>query len=555
MAGMGDSCWAGLIPCCFGGRRGAARGEEDSEYLGSSLMGGATGAVKGAPTSTRRGALRRARDTLDGLRGKGKKHLPDLHQLPPWAKGKKRSACGATQTDIELPPVLLYQESSTSLAAERPQLIQQHSSHFQPELKQTVITTKAEAIAKLQDDVTMLRRRALRAELQELPHGEHKVRSDIEMEAGEKWKALTLAYQAPGTSDVDGGETADERINAQSTSACAAVPGMEENKKVVCVNGTQYSVLSLLGQGGQGKIYKVSAQGAFGAMKTERCRKGPHAKLTTEQLEWAIGLDHLNVLRTWGYTTHAMSEQDILVISVMEFGNETLTELIRQRTMTDSVKYDICIGVADGVTYINENGLVHGDLDHSNVLLVGGVPKVCDWGTLLKSGTTLGFAGKLETAAPEKVRGYAKASSKEPAPLIPASSAWDTFALGLLIHTVFAGTQPVMREQIVQLVSNMIRGKVDPSWVQSNPVAFHTSVQDNVANMLLVYATVPAKWAELHRPSNDVPKEIAEIMTRCCAVQPELRPTANAVVSLLRQAAENSPNSTAERGNTVPSGS
>eukprot|EP01062_Namystynia_karyoxenos_P084313 TRINITY_DN9890_c0_g1_i5.p1 TRINITY_DN9890_c0_g1~~TRINITY_DN9890_c0_g1_i5.p1 ORF type:complete len:580 (+),score=163.37 TRINITY_DN9890_c0_g1_i5:88-1740(+) len=540
MAGMGDSCWAGLIPCCFGGRRGAARGEEDSEYLGSSLMGGATGAVKGAPTSTRRGALRRARDTLDGLRGKGKKHVPELH----------------------------YLEISTHLVPKEIKLTQQQSSSFQPELKQSIIDANAEVVTRLRCEVAALqsqaesvaelqcaigvlqakllqavhdesaaRRRAVRAELQELPHGEHTARGDMEVEADREWKELVLTFKAPGTNDTDG---ADERVNAQSTSACAAVPcGVETSNKVV-LNGTEYSILSLLGQGGQGKVFKVTSHGAFGAMKTERCSKGLHANLVTEQLDWALGLEHKNVLPTWGYTTRAVSELELLIISVMPLGDNTLTELIRQKKMTDEVKYDICIGVADGVSYINEKGLVHGDLDHSNVLLANGVPKICDWGTMLKCGTTLGFMGKLETAAPEKVHGYQMANSKEAPPPVPASATWDVFALGLLAHSVFAGTQPAMRENVVSLITNMLAaklGKADPDYVQKNPAEFHNSVQDNVARMLNLYATIPEKWLELHAPCN-VPQSIGQLMLDCCEVQPELRPTAKTVALRLRQAAE-----------------
>eukprot|EP01062_Namystynia_karyoxenos_P074369 TRINITY_DN7124_c0_g1_i6.p1 TRINITY_DN7124_c0_g1~~TRINITY_DN7124_c0_g1_i6.p1 ORF type:complete len:463 (+),score=124.33 TRINITY_DN7124_c0_g1_i6:84-1391(+) len=233
--------------------RPSARCTPSDDNLGDSLMDGAAAPPAPPPTA--------ARSRIAALRSRVSRKL-DRVQLPAWAKGKKRFACGATQTDTELSPARGYQEISTRLVPEQLPLVAQHSSYFQPEEKQTVIAASAETIAKLQcemvkmqakleqsaravevvsklqrdlttlqakllqaeHDETAARRRALRAELQELSHREHTARCDTEMEADNEWNMLVFAFQDPGTSDTNCGETTEECVNAQSTVACVALP-------------------------------------------------------------------------------------------------------------------------------------------------------------------------------------------------------------------------------------------------------------------------------------------------------------------------------------------
>eukprot|EP01062_Namystynia_karyoxenos_P074355 TRINITY_DN7124_c0_g1_i1.p1 TRINITY_DN7124_c0_g1~~TRINITY_DN7124_c0_g1_i1.p1 ORF type:complete len:462 (+),score=122.29 TRINITY_DN7124_c0_g1_i1:84-1388(+) len=233
--------------------RPSARCTPSDDNLGDSLMDGAAAPPAPPPTA--------ARSRIAALRSRVSRKL-DRVQLPAWAKGKKRFACGATQTDTELSPARGYQEISTRLVPEQLPLVAQHSSYFQPEEKQTVIAASAETIAKLQCEMVMMqaklqrsaramevvsklqgdittlqakllqaehdetaaRRRALRAELQELSHNEHAARGELETEADNEWKALALAFQAPRTSDVDSWAATDKRINAQSTQRGVAPP-------------------------------------------------------------------------------------------------------------------------------------------------------------------------------------------------------------------------------------------------------------------------------------------------------------------------------------------
>eukprot|EP01062_Namystynia_karyoxenos_P074364 TRINITY_DN7124_c0_g1_i18.p1 TRINITY_DN7124_c0_g1~~TRINITY_DN7124_c0_g1_i18.p1 ORF type:complete len:459 (+),score=125.56 TRINITY_DN7124_c0_g1_i18:84-1379(+) len=229
--------------------RPSARCTPSDDNLGDSLMDGAAAPPAPPPTA--------ARSRIAALRSRVSRKL-DRVQLPAWAKGKKRFACGATQTDTELSPARGYQEISTRLVPEQLPLVAQHSSYFQPEEKQTVIAASAETIAKLQcemvkmqakleqsaravevvsklqrdlttlqakllqaeHDETAARRRALRAELQELSHNEHAARGEINMQADNEWEAFILAR----TSDVDSGAAVDVSINAQSAQACVALP-------------------------------------------------------------------------------------------------------------------------------------------------------------------------------------------------------------------------------------------------------------------------------------------------------------------------------------------
>lgn len=67
---------------------------------------------------------------------------------------------------------------------------------------------------------------------------------------------------------------------------------------------------------------------------------------------------------------------------VTEFvANGNLLTLIRKEPINDEMKLKICQGVAAGMLYLHEQGVLHRDLAARNILLDGlNNPKVCDFG-------------------------------------------------------------------------------------------------------------------------------------------------------------------------------
>eukprot|EP01062_Namystynia_karyoxenos_P020833 TRINITY_DN17894_c0_g1_i2.p1 TRINITY_DN17894_c0_g1~~TRINITY_DN17894_c0_g1_i2.p1 ORF type:complete len:453 (+),score=113.07 TRINITY_DN17894_c0_g1_i2:85-1359(+) len=229
--------WAEMIPCCFGSGHSSARcgPSADEGYLGVSLIDGA--AAQPAPCRRRSTFSRRGRDELDQVR-------------PAWAQGKKPAAAGATQTGPDLQPSLQVLESSSRLVLEQPRLFMEQSSSFQPEAKQGMIDSKAEANAKqtklqqathkmeafvtLQRDVETLqtkllqltqdeaaaRQRALRAELRELSREERDTRDGTQKDMKNEWEAIVLAFRAPRENNTNEAETTVEPADALAVREC-----------------------------------------------------------------------------------------------------------------------------------------------------------------------------------------------------------------------------------------------------------------------------------------------------------------------------------------------
>ena len=96
----------------------------------------------------------------------------------------------------------------------------------------------------------------------------------------------------------------------------------------------------------------------------------------------------------------------------------------------------ILLGIAEGLRYAHEQGIVHRDIKPGNILLSqDGTPKITDWGLSKAQGTKqsgiIGFS--LEYAAPEQL---APTLYGEPGP-------WtDIYQLGVLFYEMLTGHVP-----------------------------------------------------------------------------------------------------------------
>jgi eukaryotic-like serine/threonine-protein kinase len=206
-----------------------------------------------------------------------------------------------------------------------------------------------------------------------------------------------------------------------------------------------YKILAKLGGGGMGVVYKAQD------LKLDRLVA---LKFLPPQLTWhaddggaalrerfmqearaASALDHPNI-----GTIFDIDETDDgqVFIAMAYYDGETLKKKIERGRLSVADAHDICIQAARGLKKAHEAGIVHRDINPSNLMITSdGVVKIIDFGLaklgdrtrtrMTAPGTTLGTVPYM---APEQVRGD------------EVDTGADVWSLGVVLYQSLTGTMP-----------------------------------------------------------------------------------------------------------------
>ncbi len=148
----------------------------------------------------------------------------------------------------------------------------------------------------------------------------------------------------------------------------------------------------------------------------------------TKELHVWEGLHHKNIVEIYGANIFPVPYIE------MEYVESSLAALQFPLEMDKATA--IITGVAEGLRYAHEQGIVHRDIKPENIVVTSeGIPKISDWGLSKAEGTKqsgiIGFS--LEYAAPEQL---APNIYGEPGP-------WtDIYQLGVLFYEMLTGQVP-----------------------------------------------------------------------------------------------------------------
>ncbi|MBS0208202.1 MAG: protein kinase [Planctomycetes bacterium] len=202
-----------------------------------------------------------------------------------------------------------------------------------------------------------------------------------------------------------------------------------------------YQLISLLGEGGMGTVYKarhlhLNSIVAVKLLSPHRLRS-PHAVARFHREMQAIGrLDHPNIVGA--RDAGRADDVDFLVMDYVDGVDlKTLARQIGAFPMTEAC--EIIRQAACGLQHAHEHGLVHRDLTPANLMLTShGQVKILDLGlsmltldedeTLSTSEVTL---GTVDYMAPEQIRNSHDAS--------PSS---DLYSLGCTLYRLLLGQSP-----------------------------------------------------------------------------------------------------------------
>ncbi len=206
----------------------------------------------------------------------------------------------------------------------------------------------------------------------------------------------------------------------------------------------RYEILDRIGQGGMGKVYKVTHTqlGKVFALKVigdNLADTDDARELFYREARLASSVNHANITSVVDFG----EDEDLGVFMVMELAEgEALAKMLHRETRLGvRVACDIILQVADALHYVHGKGIVHCDIKTENILVSEQqgtkrrqlVVKLLDFGLArsLASGRGSGpLSGTPHYVAPERIKGDA------------ASPASDIYALGILFYELVTGHVP-----------------------------------------------------------------------------------------------------------------
>ncbi|WP_292367530.1 protein kinase domain-containing protein [Methanoregula sp. UBA64] len=169
----------------------------------------------------------------------------------------------------------------------------------------------------------------------------------------------------------------------------------------------------------------------------------------TKELHVWEGLHHKNIVEI--YAANIFPRPYI----EMEFVESSLAGM--KFPLDEPTAVRIVTGVAEGLEYAHEQGIVHRDIKPGNVLITpDGIPKITDWGLSKAQGTRqsglIGFS--LEYAAPEQL---APNLYGEPGP-------WtDIYQMGILFYEMLTGRVPFGGDGMGEITHAILHGEPEPA--------------------------------------------------------------------------------------------
>ncbi len=199
-----------------------------------------------------------------------------------------------------------------------------------------------------------------------------------------------------------------------------------------------YEIVSVLGAGGMGKVYKVRniLSDRFDAMKVllpDLTSDTELADRFLREIKVQARLNHPNIASL--HTALHIENQLLMIMELVE-GNNLEQELCRGPVLYQDAE-GYLIQILSALEYAHKNGVVHRDIKPANIILMpSGQVKLMDFGiarvaadrSLTKTGIAL---GTLFYLSPEQIQGeHPDARS-------------DIYALGVTFYEVLTGKRPI----------------------------------------------------------------------------------------------------------------
>ena len=223
-------------------------------------------------------------------------------------------------------------------------------------------------------------------------------------------------------------------------------PAMWNEPQVGTVFAARYEVLSVLGAGGTGIVYKVRDLElddvvAIKTLRRDALSENPSLfDCLRQEIRLARRITHPNVLRT-----HDLGESNGSMFLSMEFvKGTTLKQLVESGgTLPATAGLQIAKQLCAGLAAAHEAGVIHRDVKPQNIIIEssGGL-KILDFGTarVIADPEATGVTGTPDYMSPEQVRG------------LPLDCRSDIYSTGVVLYEVFTGSLPFQGDSPLAVV-------------------------------------------------------------------------------------------------------
>lgn len=209
--------------------------------------------------------------------------------------------------------------------------------------------------------------------------------------------------------------------------------------------GGRYQLVSRIGQGGMGKVYKVthahlSRTFALKIISNQVAETDEARELFYREARFASAMSHPSITSVVDFG----EDEKVGMFMVMEFvDGEPLNRLLfREKRLSVRKACEIVLQVAEALHYIHRQNVVHCDIKTENILIseeehegkrTKMVAKLLDFGlarSLTASRASTSLSGTPHYVAPERIRGE------------PASPGSDVYGVGILLYELIVGQVP-----------------------------------------------------------------------------------------------------------------
>jgi len=285
--------------------------------------------------------------------------------------------------------------------------------------------------------------------LQEACGGDEALREEVES---------LLAYQ----------EKAESFIEAPAVEVVAEVMAKDQAQSLTGQRLGVYKILSLLGAGGMGVVYKardmrLNRSVAIKALPADQVGDPERRRRFIQEARAASALNHPNII-----TVHDVGSEGGIDFIVMEYvAGKTLDQSILRKGLRLNETLKIAIQMADALAKAHSAGIVHRDLKPTNVMVTEeGLVKVLDFGLAKLTEVPESAAGETLTTQAQTEEGTIVGTlsymSPEQAEGRKIDVRTDIFSFGAVLYEMVSGQKAFEGDSKMSTLAAILKQEPKP---------------------------------------------------------------------------------------------